>query len=100
MKTFFRTHLLSLLAGLVGQLLVATTGFAQDFNDSYATPETMEFNPDFISAEEVKKLVDAGDSSFVLVDNAPGMAFEEEHIPGAISFPFVAQITPPVRISE
>jgi len=98
MKTLFRKHLLSLIAGVIGPLFVMTPVFAQDFVDGYETPETMEYKPDFISPEDVKKLIDAGDTSFVLVDNAPSMAFDEEHIPGALSYPFVAQITPPVTL--
>lgn len=92
-------YLLFLLTGLVSPLLISTTGYAQeDIDQYYETPEMMEFKPDFISNEEVKKMMDEGDTSFVLVDNAPAMAFEEEHIPGAISFPFVSQIIPPVNL--
>ncbi len=78
--------------------MLPMTGFAQDLADFYETPESMEFKPDFISPEEVKKMMDAGDTSFVLVDNAPALAFEEEHIPGATNFPFVKEITPPVTL--
>jgi 3-mercaptopyruvate sulfurtransferase SseA len=98
MKKLLRKYSLSLIAGLVCPLMIATTGSAQDFVDGYETPEMMEFQPDFISPEDVKQMIDAGDTSFVLVDNAPAMAYEEEHIPGAISFPFVSQITPPVSL--
>jgi 3-mercaptopyruvate sulfurtransferase SseA len=87
-----------LMAALAGFVMLPITGLTQDFVEGYETPEMMEFTPDFISAEDVKKLMDAGDESFVLVDNAPGMAYEEEHIPGAISFPFVTQLTPPIDL--
>ena len=99
MKFTSMKHLLFLFAGLVSPLLISSTGFAQaDVDQYYETPEMMEFKPDFITAEEVKKMMDEGDKSFVLVDNAPAMAYEEEHIPGAISFPFVTRITPPVSL--
>lgn len=92
-------HLLFLLTGLMSPLLLSTAGLAQeDIDQYYETPEMMEFKPDFISIDEVKKMMDEGDDSFVLVDNAPAMAYEEEHIPGAINFPFVSQITPPVNL--
>lgn len=98
MKTLFRKLYLTMLAGLLCPLLITTTGFAQELDAFYETPEMMEFNPDFITPEEVKKMIDEGDDSFVLVDNAPAMAYEEEHIPGAINFPFVTQIRPPVNL--
>ena len=100
MKHISIKHLLFLITGLVSPLLIPTAGYAQadDMDQYYETPEMMEFKPDFISIDDVKKLIDEGDKSFVLVDNAPAMAFEEEHIPGAINFPFVTQITPPVNL--
>ncbi|MBF8270031.1 MAG: putative transrane protein [Gammaproteobacteria bacterium] len=99
MKYLFKKQFLTPMIVMTGMLSLPATGFTQDFTaENYETPEMMEFTPDFIKAEDVKKMIDAGDSSFVLVDNAPAMAFEEEHIPDAISFPFVAQITPPVNL--
>ena len=99
MKRISGKYLLFLITGLVSPLLIPATGFAQDDVDQYyETPEMMEFKPDFISIDQVKKMMDDGDKSFVLVDNQPAMAYEEEHIPGAINFPFVTQITPPVSL--
>lgn len=100
MKYVVKKQLLILVVGLVCPLLFTTTGFSQEFIDGEYMEdfETMAFEPDFISVEEVKKMIDEGDSSFVLVDNAPRMAFEEEHIPGAISYPWVQQIKPPVSL--
>lgn len=90
-----------LIAGLLCPLMATTSGFAQEYYDdldAFGGPDTMPFEPDFISPAEVKKLIDEGDDSFVLVDNAPAMAYEEEHIPGAISYPFVTRIQPPVTL--
>ena len=99
MKHISIRHLLILITGLVSPLLLPTTGFAQeDMDQYYETPEMMEFKPDFISIDAVKKMMDDGDKSFVLVDNQPAIAYEEEHIPGAINFPFVTQIKPPVNL--
>ena len=100
MKTLYRKLLTGVLTGLLCPLIISTTGFAQDeyMEDFGEFGDTMAFTPDFITCEEVKKMMDEGDDSFVLVDNAPAMAYEEEHIPGAISFPFVTQIKPPVTL--
>ena len=99
MRNIFSKHLLLLIVGLVTPLLIPITSFAQDDMDQYyETPEMVKFKPDFISIDQVKKMMDEGDKSFVLVDNQPAMAYEEEHIPGAINFPFVSQITPPVNL--
>ena len=99
MKYLFKTQFLTLMGVMAGLLSLPATGFSQEFaGESYETPEMMEFKPDFITAEEVKKMIDAGDTSFVLVDNAPAMAYEEEHIPDAVNFPYVTQITPPVTL--
>ena len=99
MKYLFKKQFLTLMGVMAGLLSLPATGFTQEFSgESYETPEMMEYTPDFIKAEEVKKMMDAGDQSFVLVDNAPAMAYEEEHIPDALNFPYVTQITPPVSL--
>ena len=99
MRNIFSKNLLLLIVGLVTPLLIPITSFAQDDMDQYyETPEMVKFKPDFISIDQVKKMMDEGDKSFVLVDNQPAMAYNEDHIPGAINFPFVTQITPPVNL--
>jgi rhodanese-related sulfurtransferase len=52
----------------------------------------------FITPEEMKKLMDSKDTSFQLVDTQPEEAFVEGHIPGAINFPWVAQVKPPISL--
>jgi len=98
MKYLFKKQLLFILVGLIGTLSLPTTGFAQEFIDGEFMEGGMEFKPDFISAEELKALIDAGDDSIVIVDNAPAMAFEEEHIPGAISFPWARNLPMPLTL--
>ena len=53
---------------------------------------------DFIKPEEVKKALDDKTAKFVLVDTQPAEAFAEGHIPGAINFPWVSKITPPINL--
>jgi rhodanese-related sulfurtransferase len=91
-------YLLTFIFGLTGTLFMTTAGFSQEFIDGEFMEGGMDFTPDFIEPEELLKKIEAGDSDFVLVDNAPAMAYEEEHIPGAISYPWVRAITPPVTL--
>ena len=91
MKTMVKNTFITLCA-----LVFASSVFAQEFDEF--SPDTIAFEPDFISAEEVKKMMDEGRDDFVLVDNAPRMAWEEERIPGSISYPYVNQIKPPVPL--
>ena len=97
MKLTVKTSILNTVITLAA-LVFATSASAQDeYYDDFA-PDAMAFEPDFIDAAEVKQMMEDGKTDFVLVDNAPAMAYEEEHIPGAVNFPFVAQITPPVQL--
>ncbi len=50
-----------------------------------------------ISAEELKKLLDSK-AAVTVVDDAPVEAYEMAHVPGAINFPWVAQIKPPIDL--
>ena len=87
----------SLLVMISGVALLSTAASAQDFFNEFAQ-EGVAFEPEFITAMEVKKLMDEGDTSFLLVDNAPALAFDEEHIPGAVSYPWVHDLTLPVTL--
>jgi 3-mercaptopyruvate sulfurtransferase SseA len=53
-----------------------------------------------ITCEELKALIDSGKTDdIVIVDNAPKEAYDEEgHIPGAVSFPWVNQVKPPITL--
>ena len=52
---------------------------------------------DRIKPEELKKLIDSK-ADIVVVDNQPKAAYEIEHIPGAINFPWAMQIKGPVNL--
>src|ERR1700733_7148163 len=52
----------------------------------------------FITPADIKKMMDAGDKSFQLVDTQPEEAYAEGHIPGAINYPWVQQVKPPIPL--
>ena len=52
---------------------------------------------DRIKPEELKKMIDSK-ADIVVVDNQPKAAYEIEHIPGAINFPWATQIKGPVNL--
>ena len=54
--------------------------------------------PQFIAPADVKKMMDNHDTSIQLVDTQPEEAFAEGHIPGAINYPWVQQVKPPIAL--
>lgn len=52
----------------------------------------------FIKPAEVLKMMQDKDTSFVLVDTQPEEAFADGHIPGAINYPWVQRVTPPISL--
>jgi rhodanese-related sulfurtransferase len=54
--------------------------------------------PDFMSPQELKRHIDAGSEEIVIVDTAAELIFEEERIPGAINYPWVAELALPVPL--
>jgi rhodanese-related sulfurtransferase len=71
---------------------------AQDDSGAFDDPTAMAPPPTFISPAEIKKMMDNKDTSFVLVDTQPEEAFAEGHVPGAINYPWVPQVKPPVPL--
>lgn len=97
------THQLSRMAvGLAAALLAATPGFAQESQKgTFVDGEFVEFYeyvPEFMPPDELKRLIDEGSDEIVIVDTAATLIFEEEHIPGAVSFPWVHEIVPPIEL--
>jgi rhodanese-related sulfurtransferase len=81
--------------GLLAAALYAAPGVAQDA--APLEPEAdEEVFPPFIEADELRRLIQQGSQDILIVDNAPTLVWEEAHIPGAVSFPWVRQITDPV----
>jgi rhodanese-related sulfurtransferase len=68
----------------------------QGFGDP--TAETANLPIDFIKPADVEKALAYKTAKFVLVDTQPEEAFAEGHIPGAVNFPWVPKITPPISL--
>lgn len=87
------------VAGLVlAAFLIAPTAPAQDDNGPI-DPAAQAAPPiQFIPAADVKKMIDDKAATFQLVDTQPEEAYEEGHVPGAVNFPWVAQIKPPISL--
>lgn len=83
--------------GLLAAALCAPAGLAQDVTGFEAEAEEEVFPP-FIQADELRRLIQQGSQDILIVDNAPTLVWEEVHIPGAVSFPWVRQITEAVTL--
>jgi len=102
MKTLFKWVALGYLA-LAILSLTPKTAAAQEDNGQPAggfdDPTQMAAPPaQFITPADIKKMMDAKDTSFQLVDTQPEEAFAEGHIPGAINYPWVQQVKPPIPL--
>jgi rhodanese-related sulfurtransferase len=87
---------------LVLCLLAPAYGFAQQQKKgAFIDGEYVEdyvYVPDFISPEEVKKSIEAHSTDMVIVDTAAPPVWEDEHITGAVNFPYSKNITAPVPL--
>jgi rhodanese-related sulfurtransferase len=86
-------------------LLAPAAGFAQQSQQSkkgtFIDGEYVEdyvYVPDFMTPEELKKHIDEHSTDIVIVDTAAGAVWEDEHIPGAINFPYSKDIKAPVPL--
>jgi rhodanese-related sulfurtransferase len=94
------------LAGVAAVLcLVAPRGgFAQDKQEkkgAFIDGEYVEdyvYVPDFMSPEELKKAIEAHATDIVIVDTGAPPVWEDEHIAGAVNFPYAKNITAPVAL--
>lgn len=68
----------------------------QGFGDPTAAAANLPI--DFIKPADVEKALADKSAKFVLVDTQPAEAYAEGHIPGAINFPWVPKITPPISL--
>jgi rhodanese-related sulfurtransferase len=82
---------------VIGLAFCSSTALAQDDlglpDDASMTPP-----PQFIKPAEVLKMMQDHDKTFVLVDTQPEEAFADGHIPGAINYPWVPRVTPPISL--
>jgi rhodanese-related sulfurtransferase len=88
------------LAGLaMGVFLCAPVLTSAQQNDlGVDDPTAVAPPPEFISPADVRKMIDNKDSGFVLVDTQPEEAFVEGHVPGAINYPWVDKVKPPISL--
>jgi len=98
MKSMVKWLALGFLAVAVLMALPARTAAQEDGGQGFEDPTAQAPPPEFISPADVKKMMDNHDTSFVLVDTQPEEAFAEGHVPGAINYPWVPQVKPPVPL--
>jgi rhodanese-related sulfurtransferase len=94
-----QTHKWFGIASLIlGMAFLVPSAPAQD--DQGPVDPTVEMAPPVqtISPADALKLLQGKGTDFVFVDTAPPEAFEQSHIPGAINFPWVAQVKPPIAL--
>jgi rhodanese-related sulfurtransferase len=82
---------------VIGLAFCSSSALAQD---DLGLPDdaSMVPPPQFIKPADVLKMMQDKDTSFVLVDTQPEEAFADGHIPGAINFPWVPRVTPPISL--
>ena len=99
MKTLAKWLALGTLAAVFA--LAPKGAVAQEDNTQggFEDPTAMQAPPPtFISPADVKKMIENKDTSFQLVDTQPEEAYAEGHIPGAINYPWVQQVKPPISL--
>jgi rhodanese-related sulfurtransferase len=101
MKTLVKWLALGYLAlaviSLTPKMAVAQEAYGQPA-EGFDDPTMAAPPAQFITPAEVKKLMDAKDTGFQLVDTQPEEAFAEGHVPGAINYPWVQQVKPPIPL--
>jgi rhodanese-related sulfurtransferase len=99
MKTMVKWVALGYFALIVMSLSARTAAAQDDAQPGFDDPTAMAAPPaQFITPADVKKLMDNKDTSFQLVDTQPEEAYAEGHIPGAINYPWVQQVKPPIAL--
>jgi rhodanese-related sulfurtransferase len=87
--------------GLGVLLLAAGTALAQEPDGVFVDGEFVEFYeyvPEFMSPEALKEHIEQKSDSIVIVDTAATLIWEEERIPGAVSYPWAHSLTPPIPL--
>ena len=100
MNSINSIKLFSILTTLAGLVFYGASAFTQGYEipDPDAGAGAKGLPTNFITPQELKKLIDEGSDKIIIVDNAPAEAFEEEHIPGAVNLPWVQAIRPPIKL--
>jgi rhodanese-related sulfurtransferase len=76
-------------------------GIAQEPEGEFVDGEFVEgytYVPDFMSPEELLAAIEAASDDIVIVDTAAPLIWEDEHIPGAVNYPWVHELALPVTL--
>jgi rhodanese-related sulfurtransferase len=74
---------------------------AQEPEGEFVDGEFVEgytYAPDFMPPEELKAAIEAQRDDIVIVDTAAPLIWEDEHIPGAVNYPWVHELAMPVTL--
>ncbi len=85
-----RTYFAQLSACLIILAIASLIAFAQEERASSDIPR--------VKPEELKKMIESKDPGFLVVSNDPQESFDEGHIPGAVSFPWVDKLKGPINL--
>jgi rhodanese-related sulfurtransferase len=86
----YRTCFVRLLVSLLILTIVSLQAVAQNDHTVADFPR--------VKPAELKKMIEDNVSDFLVVSNDPQESFDEAHIPGAVSFPWVHTLKPPVNL--
>jgi rhodanese-related sulfurtransferase len=99
MKTLAKWLAIGTLATALFSLTPKYAVAQDDAQPGFDDPTAMAAPPaQFITPADIKKMMDNHDASFQLVDTQPEEAYAEGHIPGAINYPWVQQVKPPIPL--
>jgi rhodanese-related sulfurtransferase len=82
-------------------LLLPSAGLPQEKKGAFIDGEYVEdyvYVPDFMQPDDLKKAIESHSTDIVIVDTAATPVWEDEHIKGAVSFPYAKDIKPPVAL--
>ena len=82
-------------------LMTCASGVAQEKKGAFIDGEYVEdyvYVPDFMSPEDLKKAIEQRSTDIVIVDTAAPPVWEDEHIKGAVNFPYAKDIKAPVPL--
>src|SRR3990167_9272855 len=84
-KTILLAIVFGAIAGVVGALLAS--GLQNESQEELMRQFYMTENAVHVSTHSIRKAMDKGEASFILVDLRSAEEYEKEHIVGAISIP-------------
>ncbi len=85
-----KTNIAGVLTCAFLLVFISLLAFAQEEGGSPSFPS--------VKCEELKKMIDSKNADILVVSNDPQESYEEGHIPGAISFPWVDTLKTPISL--